>query len=353
MIGIVGNFFYVIKKRLFYVVVPIISKNGSLVMFKPAGKYPANKKVTSLILGGFIMIFILQGCKTSPQKTERKELSVARGTSIQTVSSESDFTEVDSPYSTQTQDDQVSSRRFVRNGVYLDRIQISAALFGFDSHKVDARATKMLGTVAEKYHTELSENYVYIVGHTDSDGPELYNSGLSARRAWGVVSALSKYNIPTEKMYVLPAGEYQPIVPNNSKKNKAMNRRVEIYISPDRDQALDWLRATACPQNENCTYTRISILGVNEDYKLSNNLRDPNIPSSVIPMRDDHKRRKSKRDISVRKPTDIKVIIRDMEPVMVVRSPRQLGGDYAVDLDDKRRNHLITTLNSMHSKDSK
>lgn len=65
-----------------------------------------------------------------------------------------------------------------------------------------------------------------IEGHTDSDGSAAYNRALSQRRAQEIARLLvSQYTIDASRLTAIGFGESKPILPNNSEKNKAINRR--------------------------------------------------------------------------------------------------------------------------------
>ena len=69
-----------------------------------------------------------------------------------------------------------------------------------------------------------------ISGHTDSVGPEKYNLGLSERRAKAVSNYLINNGISTEAIQVKWFGESKPVVSNDTKENRAKNRRVEFKV---------------------------------------------------------------------------------------------------------------------------
>ncbi len=72
---------------------------------------------------------------------------------------------------------------------------------------------------------------VEISAHTDDIGSDAYNLLLSDRRAKSVVSYLQKKKIDIKRMIFKGYGETKPLVPNNSKENRAKNRRVELKIT--------------------------------------------------------------------------------------------------------------------------
>jgi outer membrane protein OmpA-like peptidoglycan-associated protein len=70
---------------------------------------------------------------------------------------------------------------------------------------------------------------VKIVGHTDSDGADAANMDLSKRRGASVKDALIKeFAIDAARLQSDGMGETQPIAPNDTPVNKALNRRVEL-----------------------------------------------------------------------------------------------------------------------------
>jgi outer membrane protein OmpA-like peptidoglycan-associated protein len=70
---------------------------------------------------------------------------------------------------------------------------------------------------------------IKIVGHTDSDGNDKSNLDLSKRRASSVKYALvNDFSIDASRIETDGKGELEPIVPNDSVINKALNRRVEF-----------------------------------------------------------------------------------------------------------------------------
>ena len=76
---------------------------------------------------------------------------------------------------------------------------------------------------------EVPDVKVKIVGHTDSDGADAANLDLSKRRAASVKNELVKtFNVNGDRLVTDGMGEGQPVAPNDSPLNKAMNRRVEF-----------------------------------------------------------------------------------------------------------------------------
>ncbi len=77
--------------------------------------------------------------------------------------------------------------------------------------------------------TENPDVKVKIVGHTDSDGADAANLDLSKRRGASVKNELVKnFGIDASRLESDGLGEGQPIAPNDTPANKALNRRVEL-----------------------------------------------------------------------------------------------------------------------------
>ena len=69
-----------------------------------------------------------------------------------------------------------------------------------------------------------------VEGHTDSQGSDAYNQGLSQRRADAVRDYLVQKGYPSDRIQARGKGEGSPIAQNSSAEGRANNRRVEIVI---------------------------------------------------------------------------------------------------------------------------
>lgn len=101
----------------------------------------------------------------------------------------------------------------------------------------NGRATLATDAKAEidRLVTELAANpqnyYLEIEGHTDSTGSNATNERLGLRRAEAVKRYLyEQHQIPLHKMNVISFGETKPAGPNNTRANRAANRRVVIKV---------------------------------------------------------------------------------------------------------------------------
>jgi OmpA-OmpF porin, OOP family len=100
----------------------------------------------------------------------------------------------------------------------------------FDVNK-DVVKPESFGTLNDiaKILNEVPDVKVKIVGHTDSDGSDAANLDLSKRRAASVKNELVKsFNVKGDRLVTDGMGESQPVAPNDTPSNKALNRRVEF-----------------------------------------------------------------------------------------------------------------------------
>ncbi len=100
-------------------------------------------------------------------------------------------------------------------------------LFDFDKASIKTNAYNQLDDVI-RIMQENPEMKVELQGYTDSTGPAQYNMDLSLRRANAVYNYLSGNGIDRERMAATGFGEENPVLPNDTKANRAQNRRVEI-----------------------------------------------------------------------------------------------------------------------------
>ncbi|MBL7966116.1 MAG: OmpA family protein [Prolixibacteraceae bacterium] len=100
----------------------------------------------------------------------------------------------------------------------------------FDVNK-DIVKPESYGTLKEiaKILNEVPDVKVKIVGHTDADGQDAANLDLSKRRAASVKAELAKsFGVNADRLETDGMGESQPVAPNDTPANKALNRRVEF-----------------------------------------------------------------------------------------------------------------------------
>ncbi|HKY97239.1 MAG TPA: OmpA family protein [Gemmatimonadaceae bacterium] len=110
----------------------------------------------------------------------------------------------------------------------------SGLLFDFDSDVIKPTAASNLQELARSLN-KFGDSNIMIVGHTDSQGDDAYNMGLSQRRANSASAYLQSQGVPSSRITTAGRGESEPVASNDTEAGKAQNRRVEIaiYASPE------------------------------------------------------------------------------------------------------------------------
>ncbi|RKZ78399.1 MAG: hypothetical protein DRR19_26465 [Candidatus Parabeggiatoa sp. nov. 1] len=105
------------------------------------------------------------------------------------------------------------------------------ALIHFDTNSatIKTESYPLLREYANALQGSLTDVVLEIAGHTDSQGSEEYNKGLSIRRAQKVKEFLVlAYQIDAHRLTIKSYGESQPIAPNTTLEGREQNRRVEF-----------------------------------------------------------------------------------------------------------------------------
>ena len=79
---------------------------------------------------------------------------------------------------------------------------------------------------------EFNQTIIVIAGHTDSQGSQAYNQGLSERRANSVSVYLLDKGLVEARIETVGFGEGAPIADNDSAEGRSQNRRVELSLLP-------------------------------------------------------------------------------------------------------------------------
>jgi chemotaxis protein MotB len=114
-------------------------------------------------------------------------------------------------------------------------------LFKTGSDKIDPKGVQAIRQVAEvlKQNPDIDIN---VEGHTDSDGSADRNWDLSVSRATSVVKVLTSTGVESSRITASGRAFFQPVAPNDTPANKALNRRTEIILSPKLDQLFQLIR---------------------------------------------------------------------------------------------------------------
>lgn len=96
-----------------------------------------------------------------------------------------------------------------------------SVLLGSAKHRLNQVAEVLMATKGRKLVVE---------GHTDSQGTNEYNEGLSQKRAEAVRSYFISRGYPGDLIQASGIGEDRPVAENSNAEGRANNRRVEIIV---------------------------------------------------------------------------------------------------------------------------
>lgn len=108
-----------------------------------------------------------------------------------------------------------------------------AITFPVDSAQLKSSFVQSLNSLAANIQ-QYPNTTVEVIGHTDSTGDAAYNQGLSERRASSVRAVLLSGGVAGDRLRAYGLGESQPVVSNATSAGRRQNRRVEIFITPNR-----------------------------------------------------------------------------------------------------------------------
>ena len=106
---------------------------------------------------------------------------------------------------------------------------VPGVTFRFDSAEIDSDYRGKLDNIVSVLKSNPGVR-VRVDGHTDSTGAERYNEGLSDRRAKAVAAYLVAAGVDAERIESKGWGEQKPAYPNDTKVQRAANRRAEITV---------------------------------------------------------------------------------------------------------------------------
>ncbi|WP_448250371.1 OmpA family protein [Thalassotalea agariperforans] len=121
----------------------------------------------------------------------------------------------------------------IREGDNLRLVMPSNITFATNQAYISAGFHSTLDDIV-KVLVKFDKTLLSIVGHTDDTGSADYNQKLSEQRAESVKNYLVSKNIIDTRLKTTGLGESSPIVANTNAQNRALNRRVEIQIIPNK-----------------------------------------------------------------------------------------------------------------------
>ncbi|MBL1280229.1 MAG: OmpA family protein [Fluviicola sp.] len=108
-----------------------------------------------------------------------------------------------------------------------DNFIFEPVFFDFDESDIRLEHEVFLNRLIKvvKGHTDLR---VKVTGHTDADGSNNYNDGLSQRRAQAIIDYFVAHGLKADRLVFDFKGENMPVDSNETKEGKQRNRRVDF-----------------------------------------------------------------------------------------------------------------------------
>ncbi|MEA1936176.1 MAG: OmpA family protein [Thermodesulfobacteriota bacterium] len=117
--------------------------------------------------------------------------------------------------------------RYINLADYLSSKKAPIVHFDFNRAVIKPSYCALLDEVGTVLKRRLPQVSIILAGHADIIGTEEYNYGLSLRRAKAVMNYLIKRKEIAPQRFILKAyGKSKPVAPNDTKKGRALNRRV-------------------------------------------------------------------------------------------------------------------------------
>ena len=115
----------------------------------------------------------------------------------------------------------------------IEILKVQNIYFDYDKWTIRPESMSSLEKIAQVL-MEHPEVTVRIEGHTDNIGSDVYNQGLSEKRAEAVRQALIERGVPASRLTAIGFGKARPVAPNTSPEGRAENRRIEFKVQqPD------------------------------------------------------------------------------------------------------------------------
>lgn len=113
-------------------------------------------------------------------------------------------------------------------------VTLGDVLFEFNRAEIKPTAQASLTKLAD-FLKQYPGRRVLIEGHTDNVGSDAYNAELSRRRAESVAMQLEAMGVQAPRVTVVGYGKQYPVASNTTDTNRALNRRVEVYLSDNNE----------------------------------------------------------------------------------------------------------------------
>lgn len=146
----------------------------------------------------------------------------------------------------------------------------TTVFFAFDQSTLQPSAGPIIRDLAQIILKDTTLRSLLVVGHTDSTGEGSYNLELSKKRAFTVAQSLKAAGVNAKYIGIIPMGKEQPFATNSTVEGRALNRRVEFFISdiPEATQkAVQLIPFNPCFRNDQNTAGILPAAGCDKTLK--------------------------------------------------------------------------------------
>ena len=201
-----------------------------------------NNTQTAAIIGGLLGSVI--GGTSANKGGERVAIGSAVGAAVG-YSMDQQASEVAQVLNTNVNNDP-SAEQNLNNQVIVSNTNKFVKIMFRDPMMFQTNSSKLTASTANELRQMISilQKPVYrnmiiqLVGHTDNRGSFQYNQSLSEARAFSVGQTISQGGV-LNPIYSKGCSFSKPVASNNSVVNMALNRRVEIYLYPNKENVID------------------------------------------------------------------------------------------------------------------
>lgn len=117
--------------------------------------------------------------------------------------------------------------------------------FDTASATLKPQAQAIVRAMAAMLDGDVPDVTVFVAGHADARGSDVYNHNLSVERARAVARSLNNLRARPGPVWSIGFGKSVPLYPNTSTENLGYNRRVELLLAARVEAVATWLQDQA------------------------------------------------------------------------------------------------------------
>lgn len=124
--------------------------------------------------------------------------------------------------------------KLIRNGEVIVITEQSDNYFSPNSTSLKDNIATRIDPIISMLKTDGDKYKVIIAVHSDDTGSEEYTEILTEERGYAIYEYMENSGVSVSDIVFYPMGSTSPLYPNNSIVNRRLNRRIEIYLIPNK-----------------------------------------------------------------------------------------------------------------------